>query len=165
MSDEYERDYWQEYKDDRAEGYINEDGSPREPEEPEPEPPLDLDAVAGLLRAATHADPIPDYFGYFDPKRPDEVITEDARRLLVEHVAPHMLTELSDFRAAEESWAELPTRTEWAMTASRDEPPGPETRWHTSAEHAEMQHGKGGQLWVRTLTIGAAIAVSDEPPF
>lgn len=29
---EPERDYWQEYKDDRAMGYINEDGSYREPE-------------------------------------------------------------------------------------------------------------------------------------
>jgi hypothetical protein len=27
-----ERDYWQEYKDDVAMGYINEDGSPREPD-------------------------------------------------------------------------------------------------------------------------------------
>ena len=33
MSSECERDYWQEYKDGVAQGYINEDGSPREPDE------------------------------------------------------------------------------------------------------------------------------------
>lgn len=33
MTADYQRDYWQEYKDDLASGYINEDGSPREPDE------------------------------------------------------------------------------------------------------------------------------------
>jgi hypothetical protein len=33
--DEAGRDYWQEYKDGVAMGYINEDGSPREPREPD----------------------------------------------------------------------------------------------------------------------------------
>lgn len=34
-TDEPERDYWQEYKDDLAQGYIYPDGSPREPDEPD----------------------------------------------------------------------------------------------------------------------------------
>lgn len=152
MSDEYERDYWQEYKDDRAEGYIDEDGSPRDPEptEPEDEPLLDLDWVRQLIaqRDAT----------FVDQQR-------EAERCLLDEVLPELIDELDDYRAAEEVWAELPTRTEWAMTASSDEPPGPTTRWHTSAESAETAHGKGGRLWARTLTIGAAIAISDEPPF
>jgi hypothetical protein len=33
--DEDERDYWQEYKDGVAQGYINPDGSQREPGEPD----------------------------------------------------------------------------------------------------------------------------------
>lgn len=30
-----ERDHWQEYKDDRAQGYIDNDGNPIDPEPPE----------------------------------------------------------------------------------------------------------------------------------
>jgi hypothetical protein len=33
--DDYEPDHWQEYKDDLAMGRINEDGSQREPDEPD----------------------------------------------------------------------------------------------------------------------------------
>lgn len=150
--DEYERDYWQEYKDDRAEGYIDDDGSPRDPEplEPEDEPPLDLEEVKKLI-----------------DQRDAELVDDqrEAVRRLLDEVLPELIGEVSDFREAEEVWADLPTRTEWAMTASRDEAPGPEARWHASAENAEMRHGKGGQLWARTLTIGAAIPISDEPPF
>lgn len=150
--DEYERDYWQEHKDDLAQGYLNEDGSPRDPEppEPDPEPPLDLDMVRQLI--------IQRNAEFVDDQR------EAARRLLDE-VLPELIGEVSDHRAAEEVWAELPTRIEWAMTASSDEPPGPEIPWHISAESAEMRHGKGGQLWFRTLTIGAAVSISSEAPF
>lgn len=40
VDDDYERDWHQEHKDDVAMGYINEDGSYREPDEP------DWDAIA-----------------------------------------------------------------------------------------------------------------------
>lgn len=123
----------------------------REPTEPDPEPPLTLEEIGAA------------YDAYVAGGASAE--GKDAAALLLEEAVPQMITQLGDFRAAEEVWAELPTRTEWAMTASADEPPGPDTRWHTSPENAEQRHGKGGQLWCRTLTIGAPAAISSEAPF
>lgn len=54
--DDDEDDRYDEYKDDLAMGYINPDGSQREPEPPEPgdEEP-DLDALTAKHRTGVHA--------------------------------------------------------------------------------------------------------------
>ena len=86
----------------------------------------------------------------------------DAESIMFRAV-PDLIAAMRDHREAEEAWAELDTRSEWAMTAG--DPPGPDARWYATAEEAEERHGKGGQLWSRHLAIGNPVAISSEPPF
>ncbi|MDX3111385.1 hypothetical protein [Nonomuraea angiospora] len=122
----------------------------REPTEPDPEPPLDLDEVEELI-AQRDAE-------FVDQQR-------EAERRLLDEVLPRLLNEVDGHREAGEVWADLPTRTEWTVTASADEKPGDDALWQTSPEDAEQAHGRPGQLWCRTLTIGAPVAISSEAPF
>jgi hypothetical protein len=124
----------------------------REPGEPEQREPLDLDWVRELIakRNVVHA---------------DVKEQRETERLLLDVVLPRLADEVSDFREAEEVWADLPTRDEWVVTASAAELPGDDTRWYGTAEDAEQAYGRPGQLWMRHLTIGAPVAISNEAPF
>ncbi|MEV1245128.1 hypothetical protein [Nonomuraea sp. NPDC049750] len=123
----------------------------REPTEPDPEPPLTLEEIAAA------------YDAYVAGGAGAE--GKAAAALLLEEAVPQMMAKLGGYHEAEEVWAELPTRTEWTVTASADEPPGTEALWQISPEDAEQVHGRPGQLWCRTLTIGAPVAISSESPF
>lgn len=152
MTDEDERDYWQEYKDDLAQGYIYEDGTPREPDPPEPDPqPLDLDAIDSAYEAS-----LAEWQRGPNPVGPN---TANVLWALLQ-----LTTELRGYREAEEVWADLPTRTEWTMAPAKEQP-GPASLWYATAEEAERAYGQRGQLWMRHLTIGAPIVISDQPPF
>ncbi|MEV0616154.1 hypothetical protein AB0I81_22765 [Nonomuraea sp. NPDC050404] len=118
----------------------------REPGEPEQREPLDLDWVRELIakRNVVHAD--------MKEQR-------EAERLLLDQVLPELVGEVSDFREAEDVWADLPTRTEWAMTASANEPPGNNALWRISAEAAEQAYGRPGV----PASSGAATSPSARP--
>lgn len=118
----------------------------REPDEPTEPAPLDLDWIESVYTES------------------DGTLDANACQVMA-GVVPDLIVELRGYRDAEETWAELPTRTEWTMTASSDEQPGPATRWYSSAEEAEHQHDESGQMWCRTLTIGGAVPISSEAPF
>jgi hypothetical protein len=122
----------------------------REPTEPDPEP-LDLDAIDAAYEAS------------LAEWQPNTVGPNTANVLWT---VLQLTSELRGYREAEEAWAELPTRTEWTVTARADEPPSTDALWQLDPENAELAYGRaGGQLWCRNLTIGNPVAISDQAPF
>lgn len=118
----------------------------REPTDPDPEP-LDLDAIDAAYEASLLE---------------SRIMGPNTSTAL--WAVPHLTSELRGYRETEEAWAELPTRTEWTMAGAGTQP-DEKSHWYGSADEAERRYGQRGQLWFRTLTIGAPVAISDESPF
>ena len=130
---------------------LYEPGDDREPDEPEQEPPLDLDAVEESIRIY--------YSGSDDDsgKAAEELVT----------VVAGLATELREARQRIAEFEALPTREEWAVTGRRDIAPSKSMPLlcESADSAAKAVKVSGGVLWVRRLTVHPWEPISPEAPF
>jgi len=155
---DYERDYWQEYKDDQLMGPPRE-----EPDEPEP---LDLDAIQARLDRLKFLTPS----NGLQINRADlgaEAI--DALRDLIEDDVPRLIAELQAAEAALEeqraAWESCTHVHEYALTRP-DATPDDGGAAHITAEQADrvLAHPEVGKPWARTIST-SPWAPHQAPPF
>lgn len=158
MSDDYEREWHQEDKDDRAQGLD------REPEPPEDgEPPLSLDVIEQLLDVTRTDNPFPlalrQALGY-EPNRPDT--PAEALDLLLQVAVPQLLTMARYLEG-------LPDRREYAVTFrpyGRNIPaPGNHVMCSTAELAFDVAGREAGTVWVRDVAEHPWVELVEHAPF